>query len=182
MTKVILISVVALFLFGCGAGKDKTNVEVFQGMFDQNSFKAQDWDPDGSEIVNMKYPPQGTLPRDHKPYPYGPADAEEAGLKLKNPYVGQVDAEFLSQGKKRFDVYCAVCHGPKGLGQGSVIEKMILKPPSLVTQKVKDMPDGRIYHIIMRGQGLMGHYANQLIHEKDRWAVINYIRSLQEKN
>ena len=71
---------------------------------------------------------------------------------------------------------------PQAKGKGTVVEKMILKPPMLVSQKVKDYSDGRIYHIIMRGQGLMGHYANQLIHEKDRWAVINYIRSLQEKN
>lgn len=181
MIKALIITTATLLVMGCGAGKNQTNVEVFQGMFDQKSFKAQDWDPDGSEIVNMKHPPEGTVPRGFEKYPYGPGDVAEAS-KVNNPHAGDMSAEFLNRGKGKYDIYCSVCHGPQGLGKGTVIEKMILKPPMLVSQKVKDFPDGRIYHIIMRGQGLMGHYANQIIDEKDRWAVINYIRSLQEKN
>lgn len=181
MIKALIITAATLLVLGCGAGKNQTNVEVFQGMFDQKSFKAQDWDPDGSEIVNMKHPPEGTVPRGYDKYPYGPGDVDQAS-KVKNPYGGDMSAEMLNRGKGKYQIYCGVCHGPTGKGDGTVIEKMILKPPILVSQKVKDFSDGRIYHIIMRGQGLMGHYANQIIDEKDRWAVVNYIRSLQEKN
>ena len=56
-----------------------------------------------------------------------------------------------------------------------------VKPPSLLTKKVRDYSDGRIFHIITDGQGLMGSYINQLLEEKDRCAVVKYVRSLQKK-
>ena len=55
------------------------------------------------------------------------------------------------------------------------------KPPSLLTDLIKGYPDGRIFHIITEGQGLMGAYIYQLPKIDDRWAVVNYIRSLQKK-
>jgi mono/diheme cytochrome c family protein len=51
-------------------------------------------------------------------------------------------------------------------------------PPSLLSQKVSQWPDGRIYHLITRGQNLMPSYASQILPE-DRWAVIQYVRALE---
>jgi hypothetical protein len=39
-------------------------------------------------------------------------------------------------------------------------------------------PDGRIFHVITRGQGLMASYAVQVLPE-DRWAVILHVRTIQ---
>ena len=51
-------------------------------------------------------------------------------------------------------------------------------PPSLMTQKVRDWPDGRIFHVPMRGQNSMPRYARQ-VSQQDIWSVIHYIRKLQ---
>ncbi|HZE19942.1 MAG TPA: cytochrome c, partial [Candidatus Angelobacter sp.] len=51
-------------------------------------------------------------------------------------------------------------------------------PPSLLSEKVSGWPDGRIYHVITRGQNLMPSYSSQILPE-DRWAVIHYVRALE---
>jgi mono/diheme cytochrome c family protein len=51
-------------------------------------------------------------------------------------------------------------------------------PPQLFNDKVMKWSDGRIYHVITHGQGLMMSYASQLLPEQ-RWAIIHYVRALQ---
>ena len=50
-----------------------------------------------------------------------------------------------------------------------------------MTDKIRNYPDGHIFHIITDGQGLMGRYIHQMPSEKDRWAVVNYVRELQKR-
>ncbi|MBX7232304.1 MAG: c-type cytochrome [Bdellovibrionales bacterium] len=166
-------------LIGCNAKKDQTNIELIQDMMDQISVKAQDWDADKPEMRANLVPPEKSVPRNVTPYKYSgkPLDAE---TKLENPLRGNFSPQVLELGKKKFDIYCAICHGSLGRGDGSVAPKMILPPPSLMSQKVIDFKDGRIFHIITEGQGLMGPYSTQIVDEKSRWALVNYIRTLQK--
>jgi hypothetical protein len=57
----------------------------------------------------------------------------------------------------------------------------MLPIPPLTSDKVKAFKDGRIFHIITDGQGLMGSYASQIRNESDRWAIVNYVRTLQRQ-
>lgn len=165
------------FLSGCGES-DKPNVELIQDMMVSPAHKAQDSDEAG--VSTMRRPPAGTLPIGHKRYSYGPGEVEKAERELKNPLSGQFTAEILDRGKNRYDIYCGVCHGLQGGGDGTVSEKMPVRPPSLVSAALKSYKDGRYYHVIMHGKGVMGSYANQIQKENDRWAVVNYIRNLQK--
>ncbi len=144
----------------------KTTLEYMPDMADQPSIKAQE---------EMRVPPVGTLPRDYVPYPYKDRP-EEAGVNLKNPLVPTM--EVLQAGKAIFETYCSVCHGPTGLGNGSIVPKFP-RPPALVSEKVRGWTDGRMYHVITTGQNLMSSYASQISPE-DRWAVIHYVRVLQK--
>jgi mono/diheme cytochrome c family protein len=47
-----------------------------------------------------------------------------------------------------------------------------------MTQKVRDWPDGQLFHRPMRGQGSMPSHARQ-VDARDAWAVIHYIRAMQ---
>lgn len=163
-------------LVACNAGQNQTNIELIQDMMDQPSIKSQDGDPEYAGGA-MRTPPEGTVPRGQKPLLVkDPVQASQ----LKNPFAGDQSPAVIEFGKKTYDVYCMVCHGARGAGDGTVADKMlIMKPPSLLTPKVKDYSDGRIYFIISQGQGLMGSYANQITDERARWAVVNYIRNLQ---
>lgn len=169
-----------LFLIGCNGGKNQPNIEVIQNMMDQESIKSQDWVPSEGEKLQMLQPPEGTVPRGFDVYPY--ATDPEGSAKLVNSLAGDFSPEVIELGQKNYAIYCAVCHGDQAKGDGPVATKMPLRPPSLLTDKVRNLPDGRIFHIITQGQGLMGSYASQMTEPRKRWAVVNYIRSLQKGN
>lgn len=174
-----LVVSLAVFLAACSAGKDKTNVELVQAMMDQKSLKAQDYD-ELRQRPSMLVPPEGTVPRGYTPYKYT-GDPMKAESLLVNPIAGQMTEDVLARGQDRYNVYCGICHGPSGQGDGKIAPYFALRPPPLVSDKVKAFKDGRIYHIIVDGQGLMGSYASQIHNEQDRWAIVNYIRALQKK-
>ena len=177
--KVLLLVIGVFLLASCSGGKDKPNIEVIQDMMEQPALKAQDYEPGNPQKSSMRVPPKGTWPKNVKPYLYR-GNPIAAGQKLKNPYASNQSPEFTALGKRLYGNYCTVCHGPTGQGDGPVAEKFVgIKPPSLVTDKAKKLPDGQLFHIITDGQGLMGTYIHQLPVEKDRWAVVNYVRSLQ---
>lgn len=183
MTKLNITVAIAgcIFAIGCGAGKNKTNVELIQDMMDQISVKTQDWDPDSPDYSTVMTPPEGTVPQNREHYKYK-TDPLRAGRELKNPLAKDFEVETLKLGKATYEVYCMVCHGEAGKGDGTVAEKMSVKPPSLLTDKIKNHPDGRIFHIITAGQGVMGQYASQIHDVKARWAIVNYVRTLQKKS
>ncbi|MGE3759566.1 MAG: cytochrome c, partial [Pseudobdellovibrionaceae bacterium] len=101
---------------------------------------------------------------------------------LKNPLESDNSIETRLLGQKYYETQCMVCHGVSGKGDGPVAAKMALKPPSLVSDKVRAMKDGRLYHIIVEGQGLMNPYASHIRDRNTRWAVVKYIRYLEGKN
>lgn len=180
-SKYILAGLALLSLVACDAGKNQTNVELIQDMMDQISIKAQDAQVNDPSGTAMRVPPEGTVSREHIPYMY-PTDPIAAENNLKNPFSGELSPEVVSLGGKNYEIYCGVCHGMGGAGDGPVAEKMALRPPSLLTDKVKNFNDGRIFHIITMGQGVMGSYLNQIPNEKARWAIVNYVRTLQKKS
>ena len=58
---------------------------------------------------------------------------------------------------------------------------MAVKPRNLIIPESKAYSDGRIYHAITAGKGVMGSYASQITDANRRWAVVNYVRSLQKQ-
>ncbi len=155
----------SVVLNGCSQYNENTNIELIQDMMVSPAVKAQEAGPEG-----MRMPPAGTVPRGFDVYQYkGDAMAAEKGLKNEVP----VTEDSLRRGETLYGTYCYVCHGIRAKGDGPVGTKMIVKPPSLVSDKVKAFKDGRIYHIITEGQGLMGSYASQIIAPEDRWHVVN---------
>ena len=178
MKKLTYLTVLVLALSACD-NSDKPNVELIQDMMVSPAYKAQD--AKSSEGgTTMLLPPENTLPIGHKRYPFAPGEMDKAGRRLANPIAGKMTVEILDRGKDRYEIYCGVCHGMKGAGDSPVAEKMPVRPPSLVNATVKGYRDGKLYHIIMHGKGVMGSYANQLHNDKDRWAVVNYLRNLQK--
>ena len=184
MTRVLILAPVAIGLFTACTKKGgvemhaQPNVELIQDMMDQAALKPQDYEPHARDQAASRMPPEGTVPVDHKVYPFH-QNPQGAQAKLKNPMAGNLTAEVLKVGRVKFETYCAVCHGYEGKGDGPVSPKMALKPPSLVSEKIVNLNDAGIFHIITDGQGVMASYAFQLVDENDRWAIVNYVRSLQ---
>ena len=78
-----------------------------------------------------------------------------------------------------YENVCIVCHGARGAGDGN-LTLLFPKPPSLMTQRVRDWPDGEIFHRPMRGQGSMPSHARQ-VDARDVWSVVHYIRQMQSE-
>lgn len=178
MKTLSFVALTMLLLTACDSSKP--NIELIQDMMDQPSYKAQDYDPTKPDGLAMRVPPEGTVPRGIKPYPFKADEAELAGKKLVSPFPGSVEKDVMDRGRERYETNCAVCHGTQGRGDGPVAAKMPVRPPALLSALIKGYPDGRLFHVITMGKGVMGSYANQVGKPEDRWALVAYIRSLQK--
>ena len=181
MKKLVIFSIFAsglLALSGCGPRGNEPNIELMQDMMVQSAIKAQRYDESFKNGISQQVPPEHTVPVGFTAYKYG-FNADQADKELKNPLSGQMSPEVLNVGQKLYETNCMSCHGMKGLGDGPVSLKYPLKIPALVSDKLKAWSDGRIYHTITMGQGVMGPYASH-VPQASRWQVVNYIRTLQK--
>ena len=97
---------------------------------------------------------------------------------IPNPIVA--DTVSVRRGRIQFQINCAVCHGPAGLGNGPVV-KYGMFPPAIgaAANPAAGYTDGYLFGVIRNGKGLMPAYNR--IEEPDRWDIVNYLRSLQGK-
>jgi mono/diheme cytochrome c family protein len=159
-------------------------IEFFNGMAAQPKAKAQGTygRTYGEELIGERAPVEGTIPHGYDPYRFERLEntieaAKEVGEQLENPLA--VTMENLGRGRGLYDVYCAVCHGSRGEGNGSVIGSgRFPAPPSLHTKEARAYRDGTLYHIMTMGFGKMPSYAQQLSPD-ERWAVAHYVHALQ---
>jgi len=89
-----------------------------------------------------------------------------------------IDKEKMERGQERYGIYCTVCHGATGAGNGIVTEYGLVGVASFQSKRLREMSAGQIFHTISKGKGLMQPYASKLSKE-DRWAVVAYVRALQ---
>lgn len=75
-------------------------------------------------------------------------------------------------------MFCIYCHGELGNGQGYLVTsgRYPYKAGDLLSEKMKNAPDGEIYHVISVGWGIMGAHASQ-INQEDRWRIAAYIKN-----
>jgi mono/diheme cytochrome c family protein len=124
----------------------------------------------------MRAPPAGALAVDDHPYPFTPDQGELAAVRISRLSATR---ENIAHGKWVFENVCITCHGPQAAGDGH-LTKLFPAPPSLMSQKVRDWSDGRIFHVPMRGQGSMPSHAS-IVSSDQIWAVVLYIRNLQDR-
>jgi mono/diheme cytochrome c family protein len=175
-----LAAALAVAAAGCDLGLPAGRSPHREGnrldMVDQPKAKPQRGDVFGRRDGLLE-PPAGAVAIDETPYPYLQSQAAEAGAALVNPLP---DApQVVAHGRFVYENVCITCHGARGAGDGFVTA-LFPKPPSLMTQKVRDWPDGELFHRPMRGQGSMPSHARQ-VDARDVWSVVHYIRRLQSE-
>jgi mono/diheme cytochrome c family protein len=137
--------------------------------------------PNFADGKTLQPPEPGTIPRGRLPLHYAatPEDALRAGAELHNPFSAD-DARARERGAFLFTTYCKMCHGPDGKGNGIIVQRGIPPSASLLADNAVQMKDGQLFHVLTYGQRNMSSHAAQLSRE-DRWKVILYVRSLQQK-
>ena len=94
------------------------------------------------------------------------------GIPLK------LNRDLLERGRERFNINCAVCHGPVGMANGITSQYGLVGVANFQDSRIRKMPDGQIFNTITLGYKTMGAYGSNLSVE-DRWAIIAYIRALE---
>jgi mono/diheme cytochrome c family protein len=135
-------------------------------------------DPILPKGMTMQQPPDGTLPTNAIVGQPGLTTGVANGRWVERIPL-RVDRPLLEDGRRRFDTFCAACHGVLGDGTSLVADKMALrKPPSLHEARIAGYPPGRVFQTIREGYGLMPSYAVQ-ISVRDAWGVVAYVQALQ---
>jgi mono/diheme cytochrome c family protein len=120
----------------------------------------------------------GSVPRSATLGPPELVEGSAAGQYV-NRVPLPVTRAFVAQGRDRFQVHCAPCHGGLGDGRSQVAENMRLRrPPSFHVEPYVSYPPGRYFAVITHGFGFMRSYAGELSIE-ERWSVVAYLQALQ---
>ena len=174
--KILMISL--LLLQSCWGDKGNPNFEYMPNMYESLSYEAYTENNLFADSLSARLPVKGTIPRGYSLYEY--EDTNEgydlAKIELNNPY--ELNEDDMLKAKELYTVYCGVCHGAKGAGQGILVKReKILGIPSYADIGRAITP-GSTYHVIYYGKNTMGSYANQL-NEKERWMVTSYVMKLK---
>ena len=89
-----------------------------------------------------------------------------------------VTEDTVRRGRERYDIYCSVCHGMTGNGDGMIVRRGFRRAASFNDDRLRQAPVGHFFDAITNGWGAMPSYASQ-IPVQDRWAIVAYIRALQ---
>ncbi len=160
--------------------KVKAQSEVhFHGWADGRGMRMLPVDGNGRPAVVAR----GSLPNPEL------ANRDATGaFTTKNPVAAT--AAVLARGRDRYDIHCAVCHGYSGQGgndprqgHGLVGRRWPVAIPNFHFVEGKDnrvatMPDGEYFEVITNGKGTMPAYGARISPE-DRWAIVHYVRALQ---
>jgi mono/diheme cytochrome c family protein len=89
-----------------------------------------------------------------------------------------VTAELMQRGQERYTIFCGVCHGASGGGNGVAGQYGLVAIASFHQDRLREMADGEIYNTITMGKNTMLGYGSK-IPVDDRWAIVAYVRALQ---
>ncbi|MCH8512226.1 MAG: cytochrome c [Kiritimatiellae bacterium] len=93
-------------------------------------------------------------------------------------YPFEITMDDLKRGKERYEIFCSVCHGVSGYGDGIVVQRGFPPAPGYHSDHLRNMPPGYFYSVATNGYGKMKGYASQIPVE-DRWRIAAYIQTLQ---
>ena len=199
-----LIALVVVGILGFRGQKfSEPPVRVFPDMDEQDKLRAQK--PSGffADGQGARQPVAGTQARGFNPHgelEIGGIPEYEFGGQSGYYYTGHVgdyygngmpeeleltaeSAEALiRRGQERYAIYCAICHGESGNGNGITAQYGVPVAGNqfakFSTMSPEAYPDGRLFEVITMGKGMMGGYGAN-IPVRDRWAIIAYIHTLQ---
>ncbi len=165
-SSILLVLGIMVLLSGCRHDDGRAGDYYYRtDMHDQPSYKPQE---------SPRNPVEGTVPVTG--YVMEIEDSVMAN-RLQNP-IGQ-NPENAELSRRLYNIHCGVCHGAGGKGNGTV-SPVFQTPPDITTGRFLDVTDGYLYWVIRDGAGIMPAYYEHL-KSKERWLIVNHIRSLQEE-
>ncbi len=179
--RIITLITVSLLVVSC-FDKDDRNYQYFPNMYKSPSYETYvGYDTDVFENgQEAKLPVEGTVSRGWLPYEYEDTNEGYAQAKanLENPLP--YTEENLNKGKELYTIYCAICHGDKGDGKGTLAEREKILGIPAYNDPGRAITEGSIYHVMYYGINNMGSYAVQT-NEVERWQIDHYVMDLKNQ-
>ena len=177
IVKIAVVVIASFSLVSC-FNNNKPNFQFMPNMYEPVGYETYgDYEVFPGQQEAM-LPVDGTISRGWMPYEY-PNTTDGLNLakeELKNPLA--VTEKNLSEGKELYNIYCAICHGEKGDGQGVLVKReKFLGIPSY-DDAGRNITEGGIYHVQMFGLNSMGSYASQT-NELERWQIAQHVMNLK---
>ncbi len=181
MKKVLNLIAVLLIVISITSCSNKRERKL-QYMADTDMYNAVGYEtyatnPFFKNGIEAQKPVEGSIFRGEVPYeiPNTNEGYDLAKETLKSPL--EVNDKNLKNGKAMYSIYCVVCHGAKGDGQGILVKRE--KFLGIPNYKDREITEGSIYHVIMYGRNMMGSHASQLTNN-ERWQIVQYVQKLRE--
>lgn len=116
----------------------------------------------------------GSVPWNNAEALYRNADPDT----LQPPFDLSDDAS-VARGGQGYRYYCIHCHGPNYDGYGTVGQSFAPPPYHLRSERIQNLPAGRIFHEISYGipNGRQPPLAATIAVD-ERWQIVGYIKSL----
>ncbi len=177
--KKIIVTFGLLMLLASCSDKTKRNYQYMPNMYEPvgyETYQQVDFLPNGSQAM---VPPANTINRGWLPYGIENTLEGRELARLNVSPLDSVNVEInLTKGKEMYNIYCAICHGPKGKGQGTLVKReKILGVPSY-DDAARNINVGSTFHVVQYGLNSMGSYASQL-NTTEMWQVSEYVMQLK---
>ena len=177
---IVIVLGMVLLVASCGNDKSKPNYQYMPNMYESVGYEAYsevDFLPNNMEAMK---PVENTVTRGW--IPYGIANTPE-GKEIARVNASPLDtlqtAANLAKGKELYTIYCSICHGNKGKGQGTLVKReKILGVPSYA-DAARNVTVGTTFHTIQYGLNSMGSYASQM-NTEEMWQVSEYVMTLKQ--
>lgn len=185
MKNIFKIAIVLIAIVSLGSCKEdnKPNYQYMPNMYESAGYETYG-DYEIFETVTggssaMK-PANGSIARGWMPYeidntPEGKEFAK-ASLKNKLPFTAETEAK----GQELYEIYCGICHGKKGDGQGNLAKRDKIAGVPAYNDEGRAITEGSVYHVMYYGINTMGSYASQMT-EEEMWMVDHYVMSLKDQ-
>jgi mono/diheme cytochrome c family protein len=116
-------------------------------------------------------PPERSIPVE------GPVSIPNMGAP-ENPVAA--DETSVARGAQLFSIHCQMCHGTGGEGNGPIAPFLVnFKPANLTQSVVQDKSDGALFLTVTNGVTDRMPALNENLTVRERWDVINFIRTLK---
>lgn len=158
--------------------KDDRNYQYFPDMYEPVPYEPYgDYEvfPGGQ---SARLPAEGSVSRGWLPYEYenNPEGFQAAKAELTNPLP--YTESNLNEGRQLYTIYCAVCHGDTGDGQGILVQREKILGIPRYDDQGRDITEGSVYHVMYYGLNAMGSYASQTT-SHERWLIDHYVMKLK---
>jgi len=162
--------------------KNEPNYQYMPNMYEPVGYETYQGVDNGlfPQSTEAMLPAENTISREWLGYEFeNTLEEKELARVQPSPLDSlQRDAN-LAKGAELYGVYCAVCHGNKGKGQGILVKReKILGVPSY-DDIARNITVGSTYHTMYYGLNSMGSYAAQMSSEEELWQVAEYVMKLK---